>query len=90
MKLLEQVRQALRAKHYSCRTEESYVRWIVQYVRHHGIRHPNTMGAAEIEGFLTKLAVRSPLDGQGAVCTGETGGPLVCTGETAVPRVCWN
>jgi integron integrase len=61
MKLLEQARQAVRVKHYSYRTEQCYLRWIEQYVRFHktaeGFRHPATLGAAEVEGFLTHLAV---------------------------------
>ena len=61
MKLLEQVRQALRVKHYSYRTERCYLRWIEQYVRFHkteqGFQHPALLGAAEVEGFLTHLAV---------------------------------
>src|SRR5688500_9364160 len=57
MKLLDQVRHALRVKHFSYRTEQAYVHWIERYIRHHGIRHPNTMGTAEVEQFLTHLAV---------------------------------
>ncbi|HEY7314883.1 MAG TPA: integron integrase [Gemmataceae bacterium] len=61
MKLLEEVRQALRVKRYSYRTEQCYLRWIEQYIRFHkaaeGFRHPALLGAAEVEGFLTYLAV---------------------------------
>jgi integron integrase len=61
MKLLEQVRNCLRLKRYSYRTEQCYVRWISQYIHFHktadGFRHPVTLGAAEVEGFLTHLAV---------------------------------
>jgi integron integrase len=57
MKLLDQVRHAARVKHFSYRTEQCYVQWITRYIRFHGIRHPNTMGIAEIEAFLTHLAV---------------------------------
>lgn len=61
MKLLEQVRQTLRVKRYSYRTEQCYLRWIEQYIRFHktaeGFRHPTSLGAAEVEGFLTHLAV---------------------------------
>jgi integron integrase len=57
MKLLDQVRQAARVKHFSYRTEQAYVYWTERYIRYHGIRHPNTMGAAEVETFLTHLAV---------------------------------
>jgi integron integrase len=57
MKLFDQVRQIARVKHYSYRTEQSYLHWIERFIRFHGIRHPNTMGAAEAEAFLTHLAV---------------------------------
>jgi integron integrase len=61
MKLLDQVRHCLRVRRYAYRTEECYVRWIEQYVRFckgpDGFRHPATLGAAEVEAFLTYLAV---------------------------------
>jgi integron integrase len=56
-KLLDQVREAVRLKHYSIRTEESYVAWIKRYIFFHHKRHPNEMGTPEIEAFLTHLAV---------------------------------
>jgi hypothetical protein len=56
-KLLDQVVAKMRVKHYSLRTEKSYVDWIKRYILHHGKRHPNEMGAAEVEAFLTHLAV---------------------------------
>lgn len=56
-KLLDQVRAVIRSKHYSRRTEESYVDWIRRYIRFHGLRHPRDMSAAEIASFLTHLAV---------------------------------
>jgi len=55
-KLLDQVRDAIRRKHYAYRTEETYVSWIRQYILFHNKRHPQEMGAAEIETFLTYLA----------------------------------
>lgn len=57
MKLLDQVRHLARTKHFSYRTEQCYVYWAERYIRFHGIRHPNTMGTAEVEQFLTHLAV---------------------------------
>ena len=57
-KLLDQVREAIRLKHYSIRTEESYVTWIKRYILFHNKRHPNEMASAEIEAFLTHLAVQ--------------------------------
>ena len=57
MKLLEQCRRTARVRHLAFRTEQSYLHWIVRYIRFHNIRHPNTMGAAEVEAFLSHLAV---------------------------------
>ena len=56
-KLLDQVRDALRMKHYSMRTEQSYVSWIKRYILFHRKKHPKDMGKLEIEAFLTYLAV---------------------------------
>ncbi|MER3545793.1 MAG: integron integrase [Chloroflexota bacterium] len=56
-KLLDQVRQALRVKHYSIRTEEAYLHWIRRYILFHDKRHPAEMGAPEVQAFLTHLAV---------------------------------
>jgi integron integrase len=55
-KLLDQVRQAIRARHYSPRTEESYVTWIKRFILFHGKRHPLELGETEINEFLTDLA----------------------------------
>lgn len=57
MKLLDQVRQVARVKHFSYRTEQTYAHWIERFIRYHGIRHPAEMNAAEVEAFLTHLAV---------------------------------
>lgn len=56
-KLLDVVRDRIRAKHYSYRTEKSYTYWIKWYILHHNKRHPRDMGAPEIESFLSHLAV---------------------------------
>jgi len=56
-KLLDQVRDVLRLKHYSIRTEESYVDWIKRFILFHNKRHPQDMGRVEVEAFLTHLAV---------------------------------
>nr|WP_267897939.1 integron integrase [Stagnimonas aquatica] len=56
-KLLDQVRLRMRAKHYSLRTEQSYLHWIKRFILFHGKRHPRDMGAPEVEAFLTALAV---------------------------------
>lgn len=56
-KLLDQVRQTIRRKHYSLRTEQTYVDWIKRYIFFHHKRHPAEMGARETEMFLNHLAV---------------------------------
>jgi integron integrase len=56
-KLLDQVRDVIRLKHYSIRTEEAYVDWIKRFILFHNKRHPKDMGRAEVEAFLTHLAV---------------------------------
>ncbi len=56
-KLLDKVRDVLRLKHYSPKTEESYLHWIRQYLRYHRLRHPRELGPPEVENFLTHLAV---------------------------------
>ncbi|MBE9503566.1 MAG: integron integrase [Proteobacteria bacterium] len=56
-KLLDQVRDLIRVKHYSIRTEQAYISWIRRYIYFHNKRHPKDMGKAEIEAFLTHLAV---------------------------------
>jgi integron integrase len=55
-KLLDQVRQLARLRHYSPRTEDCYVAWIERYIRFHGLRHPRDMGTAQVAAFLTHLA----------------------------------
>jgi integron integrase len=55
--LLDRVRDAIRTKHYSIRTEEAYVNWIKRFILFHDKRHPQEMEATEIEEFLTHLAV---------------------------------
>ena len=57
-KLLDQVRNAIRARHYSRRTEEAYVHWIRRYILFHGKQHPREMGAEQVTAFLTSLAIR--------------------------------
>ena len=56
-RLLDQVRDALRTRHYSRRTERAYVGWIRRFILFHGKRHPAEMGATEVEAFLSSLAV---------------------------------
>ncbi len=55
-RLLHQVRDCIRAKHYSVRTERVYVDWARRYILFHGKRHPRDMGAPHVEAFLSHLA----------------------------------
>ena len=57
-KLLDQVREQIRLRHYSIRTESVYLEWVKRFIRFHKYRHPLEMGAAEVEAFLSDLAVR--------------------------------
>jgi hypothetical protein len=56
-RLLDQVHQVMRVRHYSLRTEGCYVQWITRYVRFHGMRHPRDIRALEVQQFLIHLAV---------------------------------
>src|SRR5262249_33197727 len=56
-RLLDRVRHAIRARHYSRSTEKTYVHWIKRYIFFHRKRHPAEMGAPEVSAFLTSLAV---------------------------------
>ncbi len=56
-RLLDLVQGRLRTLHYSYRTEQQYLGWIRRFILFHGKRHPTDMGAVEVEGFLTHLAV---------------------------------
>ena len=58
VKLLDRVRQRIRLKGYSIRTEKSYVSWIKRFVLFHGKRHPQEMGKVEIEAFLSHLVLK--------------------------------
>ena len=57
-RLLNRVRETMRASRYSTRTEAAYVDWIKRYIRFHGIRHPQEMGADEVKAFLSHLATQ--------------------------------
>ena len=56
-KLLDEVRDLIRVRHYSIRTEEAYTRWIKEYIFFHDKRHPGEMGEREESDFLSHLAV---------------------------------
>lgn len=55
-KLLDQLRDAIRIKHYSYSTEKTYVHWAKRYIIFHNNRHPAEMDVQEIEAFLSHLA----------------------------------
>jgi site-specific recombinase XerD len=56
LRLLDQVREKLRVKHYSSRTEQAYLDWIKRFILFHGKRHPETMGNREVSAFISHLA----------------------------------
>lgn len=55
-RLMDEARDAFRIHHYSHRTEEQYLKWMRRYILFHGERHPQEMGADEIQAFLNDLA----------------------------------
>jgi integron integrase len=58
IKLIDRLRQCMRARHLSLSTEKAYAYWVVRFIRFHNKRHPEEMGAVEVEDFLTHLAVQ--------------------------------
>jgi site-specific recombinase XerD len=56
-KLLDQVRNTLRVRHYALRTEKTYLNWIKRFILFHNKRHPKEMAEPEVEAFLTHLPV---------------------------------
>jgi len=58
-RLLDQLRDKIRIKHYSIRTEQAYLDWVRRYIRFHDRRHPRELEAGAIEALLTHLAVHS-------------------------------
>lgn len=56
--LLDALRDQVRSRHYSLRTERAYVLWVRRFIAFHGRRHPRELGAAEVTAFLSSLAVR--------------------------------
>ncbi len=56
-RLIDEVRQAVRTRHYSIRTEEAYIRWIREYILFFDKRHPSELGASNVSAFLSHLAV---------------------------------
>jgi site-specific recombinase XerD len=56
-KLLDRIRQLMRVRHYSLRTEEAYVGWIRRYILFHGKRHPSELDEKDVSDFLSSLAI---------------------------------
>src|SRR5688500_10583711 len=56
--LLAALRDAIRSRHYSLRTERAYVLWVRRFLAFHGRRHPRELGGTEVTAFLSSLAVR--------------------------------
>jgi len=57
-RLLDQLRDRIRFRHYSVRTERTYAHWVSRFIRFHGMRHPREMGASEVTSFLSALATQ--------------------------------
>ena len=57
VRLLDQVREAIRVRHYSIRTKKTYVDWIRRFILFHGKKHPARMGEHEVARFLSHLAI---------------------------------
>jgi len=78
-KLLNRVRECIRARHYSIRTENLYVDWVRRFILFHDKRHPKEMGVSEVEAFLTNLAVKRNV---AASTQGQAKAALLfCTGK---------
>ena len=56
VRLLDQMRERIRYCHYSLRTEQAYLFWVRRFIRFHRLRHPRSMGSAEVQAFLSHLA----------------------------------
>ena len=81
-RLLEQVRDSIRARHMSFRTEKTYLYWIRRFIRFHKLRHPREMGGTEVEMFLTSLAVDDKARDRHAALMSSAATPMV---EAAKP-----
>jgi hypothetical protein len=73
-RLLDQLREQIRYRHYSLRTEEAYVYWVKKFIHFHQKRHPHDTGQAQVEAFLTHMAVErkvsvSPIAKHSVVCS---------------------
>lgn len=87
MKLLAQVRVAIRLRHYSRRTEKQYIWWIRRFIEFHQRRHPAELGQAEVAAFLAHLAVERRVSG--ATQNQALSALLFLYGEVLQQRVAW-
>jgi integron integrase len=62
-RLLDELRERIRLRHYSLRTERAYSQWVKRFIRFHGMKHPRELGAPHITAFLSSLANRSNVAG---------------------------
>jgi hypothetical protein len=85
-KLLDQIRDFLRVKQYSLRTEEAYLQWIKRFILFHGKRHPDQLGSDAIRVFLTALAEWSRWRSGKRTSSSTRVATRFCT---ALPRICW-
>jgi len=69
-KLLDQYREALRNRHYSLRTEDTYIGWVRQYILYHNKHHPREMDVAEINEFITHLVNTKTVSASTHTCPG--------------------
>jgi hypothetical protein len=83
-RLFDQVREMMRFRHYSIRTEHAYIQWFKQYIFFHNKRHFKEMGAEEIRTFLTRLAVNRNV---AASTQNQALNPLGRTSEPGPPNV---
>ncbi len=88
-RLLDRVRGAVRARHYSRRTEDAYTGWIKRYIFFHGKRHPSEMGAKEVTRFLSsrRLDGRLAASTQNQGLSGAAQGPSYEAGAFAVKGI---
>ena len=87
-KLLDQVRDRIRVKHYSIRTETQYVQWIKRFILFHGKRHPQEMGAAEVEVFCagSQAPAWEPDAGSSSFPIHATGSGALRQAQDRLPR----
>jgi hypothetical protein len=87
--LLALARERLRTRHLALRTEQAYLQWLQRYVAFHHGRHPRTLGAPEVEQFLTHLAVHREVSAatQSQALQALLASPLTCwkVGTTSAP-----